>query len=83
MKDYNNIYHLSICVGTVDFNATLFALVRTSLNIMTDGNIDESNEALRQQIKKIFKGVNEDMLDKCCPGPNRKFLSFFKVTKLL
>jgi len=56
--------------GTVDFNATLFALVRTSLNIMTDGNIDESNEALRQQIRKIFKGCDEDMLDKCCPGPS-------------
>lgn len=56
--------------GTVDFNATLFALVRTSLNIMTDGNIDESNEALRQQIKKIWKEVNIDMLDKCCPGPS-------------
>ena len=27
--------------GTVDFNATLFALVRTSLNIMTDGNIGD------------------------------------------
>merc|ERR1719348_806711 len=55
--------------GTVNFNATLFALVRTSLNIMTDGNIDESNEALRQQIIKIYKLTNFDMLDKCCPGP--------------
>jgi len=55
--------------GTVNFNATLFALVRTSLNIMTDGNIDESNEALRVQILKIFKGMDMDMLDKCCPGP--------------
>jgi len=55
--------------GTVNFNATLFALVRTSLNIMTDGNIDESNQALRDQILKIFKQTNPDMLDKCCPGP--------------
>jgi len=55
--------------GTVNFNATLFALVRTSLNIMTDGNIDESNESLRNQIIKIFKTVNIEMLDKCCPGP--------------
>jgi len=56
--------------GTVNFNATLFALVRTSLNIMTDGNIDESNEELRQQIIKVFKeGVDMPMLDSCCPGP--------------
>jgi len=55
--------------GTVNFNATLFALVRTSLNIMTDGNIDESNEALRQQIIKIFKLTKFDVLDQCCPGP--------------
>merc|ERR1719300_1310004 len=56
--------------GTVNFNATLFALARTSLNIMTDGNIDESNEELRQQIIKVFKeGVDMSMLDSCCPGP--------------
>jgi hypothetical protein len=34
--------------GSVNFNATLFALVRTSLNILTEGNIDEANEELRQ-----------------------------------
>merc|ERR1719427_2473079 len=56
--------------GTVNFNATLFALVRTSLNIMTDGNIDESNEELRQQIIKIFKTLDISMLDSCCPGPS-------------
>ena len=59
--------------GTVNFNATLFALVRTSLNIMTDGNIDESNEELRQQLIKVFKdGLDMGMLDSCCPGPGRK-----------
>ena len=35
--------------GTVNFNATLFALVRTSLNILTEGNIDEANDELRHQ----------------------------------
>merc|ERR1712128_207063 len=55
--------------GTVNFNATLFALVRTSLNILTDGNIDESNEELRQEIIKIFKTLDMNMLDSCCPGP--------------
>jgi hypothetical protein len=34
--------------GSVNFNATLFALVRTSLNILTEGNIDEANEELRE-----------------------------------
>jgi len=55
--------------GTVNFNATLFALVRTSLNILTDGNIDESNEELRQELMKIFKTMDIEMLDSCCPGP--------------
>merc|ERR1712128_384691 len=55
--------------GTVNFNATLLALVRTSLNILTDGNIDESNEELRQEIIKIFKTLDMNMLDSCCPGP--------------
>merc|ERR1719402_1690965 len=55
--------------GTVNFNATLFALVRTSLNIMTDGNIDESNEELRNQLMAIFKTIDMKMLDSCCPGP--------------
>jgi len=56
--------------GTVNFNATLFALVRTSLNIMTEGNIDESNEELRNQLLAINKGnMDMKMLDSCCPGP--------------
>ena len=55
--------------GTVNFNATLFALVRTSLNILTEGNIDEANEELRHQILKIFRQTNVDILDQCCPPP--------------
>ena len=58
--------------GTVNFNATLFALVRTSLKIMTEGNIDENNDDLRAQIIKMFKLVDIDMLNQCCPGTNRK-----------
>ena len=60
--------------GTVNFNATLFALVRTSLNIMTDGNIDESNEELRNQLTTIFKTIDMKMLDSCCPGPGCKMI---------
>ena len=55
--------------GTVNFNATLFALVRTSLNILTEGNIDEANEELRHQILKIFRQTDVAVLDQCCPPP--------------
>lgn len=41
--------------GTVMFNATIFAIVRTSLHIKTDGNIDDCNEQLRTIIRKIWK----------------------------
>merc|ERR1712142_247189 len=51
--------------GTVNFNATLFALVRTSLNILTEGSIDE----LRHQILKIFRQTDVAVLDQCCPPP--------------
>ena len=61
--------------GTVNFNATLFALVRTSLNILTEGNIDEANEELRHQILKIWKRTNIKLLDQICPGAGCKLLS--------
>merc|ERR1719336_601103 len=54
--------------GSVNFNATLFALVRTSLSIKTEGNIDEANEELRHQILKIWKRTNIKLLDQICPG---------------
>ncbi|KAJ3583212.1 hypothetical protein NHX12_034183, partial [Muraenolepis orangiensis] len=41
--------------GTVTFNATLFALVRTALKIKTDGIPEQQNEELRVIIKKIWK----------------------------
>ncbi|XP_064107830.1 muscle calcium channel subunit alpha-1-like isoform X37 [Macrobrachium nipponense] len=53
--------------GTVMFNATLFALVRTSLRIKTEGNIDEANEELRAVIKKIWKRTNPKLLDQVVP----------------
>merc|ERR1719361_2718046 len=54
--------------GSVNFNATLFALVRTSLSIKTEGNIDEANEELRHQILKIWKRTDIKLLDQICPG---------------
>ncbi|XP_053203092.1 muscle calcium channel subunit alpha-1-like isoform X2 [Panonychus citri] len=53
--------------GTVMFNATLFALVRTNLRIKTDGNIDEANEELRAIIRKIWKRTSPKLLDQVVP----------------
>lgn len=53
--------------GTVMFNATLFAIVRTSLHIKTDGNIDECNEQLRVIIRKIWKRTPTKLLDEVVP----------------
>ncbi|XP_034722363.1 voltage-dependent L-type calcium channel subunit alpha-1F-like, partial [Etheostoma cragini] len=53
--------------GTVTFNATLFALVRTALKIKTEGNPDQENEELRVIIKKIWKRMKPKLLDEVIP----------------
>lgn len=53
--------------GTVMFNATLFALVRTNLKIKTEGNLDSANEELRAIIKKIWKRTSQKLLDQVIP----------------
>ncbi|XP_031649219.1 LOW QUALITY PROTEIN: voltage-dependent L-type calcium channel subunit alpha-1F-like [Oncorhynchus kisutch] len=53
--------------GTVTFNATLFALVRTALKIKTEGNPDQENEELRTIIKKIWKRMKPKVLDEVIP----------------
>lgn len=55
--------------GTVLFNATLFAVVRTSLKIKTEGNIDDANTELRTVIKQIWKRTNPKLLDQVVPPP--------------
>ena len=55
--------------GTVMFNATLFAVVRTSLRIKTEGNIDDANEELRAVIKKFWKRTPPKLLDQIIPPP--------------
>ncbi|XP_061511526.1 muscle calcium channel subunit alpha-1 isoform X3 [Anopheles gambiae] len=55
--------------GTVLFNATLFAVVRTSLKIKTEGNIDEANLELRHIIKQIWKRTSNKLLDQVVPPP--------------
>ena len=60
--------------GTVMFNATLFAVVRTSLRIKTDGNIDDANSELRAIIKKVWKRTSPKLLDQVVPPPGSKFI---------
>ncbi|XP_072538443.1 voltage-dependent L-type calcium channel subunit alpha-1D [Salminus brasiliensis] len=55
--------------GTVSFNATLFALVRNSLKIKTEGPIDQENEELRAIIKKIWKRTKPKLLEEVIPPP--------------
>ncbi|XP_058464839.1 muscle calcium channel subunit alpha-1 isoform X1 [Malaya genurostris] len=55
--------------GTVLFNATLFAVVRTSLKIKTEGNIDDANAELRSTIKQIWKRTASKLLDQVVPPP--------------
>ncbi|XP_074873691.1 LOW QUALITY PROTEIN: voltage-dependent L-type calcium channel subunit alpha-1F [Carettochelys insculpta] len=58
--------------GTVTFNATLFALVRTSLKIKTEGNMDQANKELRAVIKKIWKRTKPKLLDEVIPPPEEE-----------
>ncbi|CDW52516.1 voltage dependent calcium channel type D subunit [Trichuris trichiura] len=69
--------------GTVCFNSTLFALVRTNLKIYTEGrlerccavrfssNIEEANEQLRAVIKRIWKRTPQKLLDEVVPPSGR------------
>ncbi|XP_030825975.1 voltage-dependent L-type calcium channel subunit alpha-1F [Camarhynchus parvulus] len=58
--------------GTVTFNATLFALVRTSLKIKTEGNLDVANKELRAVVKKIWKRTTPKLLDEVIPPPEEE-----------
>uniref|UniRef100_A0AAR2J7C9 Voltage-dependent L-type calcium channel subunit alpha n=1 Tax=Pygocentrus nattereri TaxID=42514 RepID=A0AAR2J7C9_PYGNA len=58
--------------GTVTFNATLFALVRTALKIKTEGHPDQENEELRIIIKKIWKRMKPKILDEVIPPVNEE-----------
>ena len=49
--------------GTVEFRATLFAVIRTSLKIKMDGPIDQCNLELREIMRKIWKRTPEKILD--------------------
>ncbi|XP_028853746.1 calcium channel, voltage-dependent, L type, alpha 1S subunit, a [Denticeps clupeoides] len=71
--------------GTVTFNATLFALVRTALKIKTEGNFEKANEELRAIIKKIWKRTSMKLLDQVIPpiGDDEVTVGKFYATFLL
>uniref|UniRef100_A0A8D3ATU1 Voltage-dependent L-type calcium channel subunit alpha n=1 Tax=Scophthalmus maximus TaxID=52904 RepID=A0A8D3ATU1_SCOMX len=71
--------------GTVMFNATLFALVRTALKIKTEGNLDQANEELRAVIKKIWKRTSMKLLDQVVPpaGDDEVTVGKFYATFLI
>ncbi|XP_060087546.1 LOW QUALITY PROTEIN: voltage-dependent L-type calcium channel subunit alpha-1S [Heteronotia binoei] len=71
--------------GTVTFNATLFALVRTALKIKTEGNFEQANEELRMIIKKIWKRTSMKLLDQVIPpiGDDEVTVGKFYATFLI
>ncbi|KAK3565903.1 hypothetical protein QTP86_020316 [Hemibagrus guttatus] len=71
--------------GTVMFNATLFALVRTALKIKTEGNLEQANEELRAVIKKIWKRTSSKLLDQVVPpaGDDEVTVGKFYATFLI
>uniref|UniRef100_A0A7N8Y2I5 Voltage-dependent L-type calcium channel subunit alpha n=1 Tax=Mastacembelus armatus TaxID=205130 RepID=A0A7N8Y2I5_9TELE len=71
--------------GTVTFNATLFALVRTALKIKTEGNFEQANEELRAIIKQIWKRTSMKLLDQVIPpiGDDEVTVGKFYATFLL
>uniref|UniRef100_A0A3P8V5L0 Voltage-dependent L-type calcium channel subunit alpha n=1 Tax=Cynoglossus semilaevis TaxID=244447 RepID=A0A3P8V5L0_CYNSE len=71
--------------GTVTFNATLFALVRTALKIKTEGNFEQANEELRAIIKSIWKRTSMKLLDQVIPpiGDDEVTVGKFYATFLL
>ncbi|XP_066499843.1 calcium channel, voltage-dependent, L type, alpha 1S subunit, b [Hoplias malabaricus] len=71
--------------GTVTFNATLFALVRTDLQIKTEGNFEQANEELRLIIKSIWKRTSMKLLDQVIPpiGEDEVTVGKFYATFLI
>uniref|UniRef100_A0A3B3T7U0 Voltage-dependent L-type calcium channel subunit alpha n=1 Tax=Paramormyrops kingsleyae TaxID=1676925 RepID=A0A3B3T7U0_9TELE len=71
--------------GTVTFNATLFALVRTALKIKTEGNFEKANEELRAIIKNIWKRTSMKLLDQVIPpiGEDEVTVGKFYATFLI
>ena len=52
---------------TVTFHATLFALIRTSLNIKMKGNMFKNDQQLRRSIQLIWPNMPEKNIEKILP----------------
>lgn len=74
--------------NTVDFTATLFALVRTALNIMTEQNNLHSNDLeLRLMLKRVWPNITKKTLDRVIPkrpqGANQMTVGKIYCAKLI
>eukprot|EP00111_Clytia_hemisphaerica_P002564 TCONS_00007303-protein len=74
--------------NTVDFTATLFALVRTALNIMTEKNNLHSNDVdLRNMLKRVWPNITKKTLDRVVPkrpqGGNQMTVGKIYCAKLI
>ena len=61
---------------TVTFHTTLFALIRTALDIKIKGNMFDNDKELRRIIKTIWPNVSEKMLDKILPKPSSESIFY-------
>ena len=59
--------------NTVSFSTTLFALIRTSLNIKLRGNMNANDTELRKMIKNIWPKTSEKVLNKLIPKQSGKW----------
>ena len=61
--------------NTVSFSTTLFALIRTSLNIKLRGNMNANDTELRKMIKNIWpKTSSGKVLNKLIPKQSGKLV---------
>ena len=68
---------------TVTFHSTLFALIRTSLEIKMKGNMFKNDQELRRAIQVIWPNMQERNIDKILPKPTGKWLSLVALVTLL
>ncbi|XP_028408443.1 voltage-dependent R-type calcium channel subunit alpha-1E-like [Dendronephthya gigantea] len=58
--------------GTVEFTATLFALVRTALGVLTDNNnLKKNDKEMQALLKRVWPKLTKNTLDKIMPKPPR------------
>jgi len=74
--------------NTVDFTATLFALVRTALDIMTEKNNLQSNDMeMREMLKRVWPKITKKTLDRVIPkrpkGANQMTVGKIYCAKLI